>query len=271
MIPRAGALLGALTAQGGGGGFQAPNEKIFQFAPVFTVAGFGVTKPMLMAVFGALVVLGGLWAAFGNPKVVPTKFQALAEQGYLFVRDEIARGVIGEKGDRYMPLLVSLFFFVWCLNIFAFIPLLQFPVTGRIAYPASIAMIVWVTYMFIGMRNQGPIGFFRNMAFPPGVPKGLYVLLAPIELLSNIIVRPFTLAVRLFANMFAGHLLVVMFSVAAWYFLVEDFGVLAFVGVGGLVMTIVMSLFELLIQFLQAFIITLLTAVYISSSLEAEH
>lgn len=253
------------------GGFQAPGQDIFNFAPAFTVAGFGVTKPMLMAVLGSVVVIGMLWVAFGHPRVVPGRLQALGEQGYFFVRDEIARGVIGVQGDRFMPLLVSLFFFVWVLNIFAVIPLLQFPVTSRIAYPAVLSAIVWLTYMVLGMRHQGPIGFFRNMAFPPGVPKALYILLAPIELLSNIIVRPFTLAVRLFANMFAGHLLIVTFSVAAWYFLVEHLSVFAFVGVAGFVMTAVMTAFELLIQFLQAFIITLLAAVYISGSLEAEH
>lgn len=266
-----GVVAAVLAAEEGGGGFPAPTQELFLWQPLFHIGGIGFTKPMLMAFVGAAIVIGLMWAAFGHAKVVPSKMQSLGEYGYLFVRDEIARGVIGKAGDRYVPFLVSLFFFVWILNLFSVIPLAQFPVASRIAYPAALSFIVWLVFMTIGMKHQGKLGFFKNLAFPPGVPKAMYVLLTPLELFSTIIVRPFTLAVRLFANMFAGHLLIATFSIAAWYYLVENVGVLSIVGVAGFVMTIVMTAFELFIQALQAFIFTMLAAVYIAGSLEAEH
>jgi F-type H+-transporting ATPase subunit a len=106
--------------------------------------------------------------------------------------------------------------------------------------------------------------------FPPGVPKPLYVLLAPIEFISNILVRPFTHAVRLFANMFAGHLLLATFSVATFYLL--SFTVIGLIGsVASFTVSVALTAFEALIQALQAYIFTLLTAVYISGALHAEH
>ncbi len=135
----------------------------------------------------------------------------------------------------------------------------------------ALAAIVYLIWVPLGISRQGLGRFFKNMMFPPGLPSWIYPILAPIELVSNMFVRPFTHAVRLFANMFAGHLLIALFSVAAWYFLVENFGGLFFVGILGFLMAVVMTGFELLIQALQAFIFTLLTAVYISGALEAEH
>jgi F-type H+-transporting ATPase subunit a len=261
-----------LAAEGGGeGGFEAPGLGLFHWEPLFNIGGVAVTKPMLLAFVAAGLVLVFFTAAFARPKLVPRGVQNLGELGYLFVRDQIAREVIGRKGDKFVPFLVALFFFVWMMNLLAIVPLAQFPVSSHIAFPAVLAVMVWLTYMFLGMKHQGPLGYFKNMMFPPGLPLWLYPILSPIELVSNVFVRPFTLAVRLFANMFAGHLLIAIFSVAAWYFIVENPGLLSAVGVLGFITAIIMTGFELLIQGLQAFIFTLLTAVYISSALEAEH
>jgi F-type H+-transporting ATPase subunit a len=253
------------------GGFHAPGTEIFNFEPLFTIAGVGVTKPMLMALLGSVIVVTVFYAACANPKMVPGKLQSSVELGYLFIRDEVARSIIGKKGDKYVPLLVSLFFFIWILNLFAVIPLLQFPVTARISYPAVLALIVYVLFIVLGLRHQGGIGYFRNMMFPPGIPKPVYVLLAPLEFISTILVRPFTHAVRLFANMFAGHVLLAFFAVTAYYFIVETQGLGTLVGIAGFLMTIAMTGFEMFIQVLQAFIFTLLAAVYIQSSLEVDH
>jgi len=261
-----------LAAEGGAeGGFQAPGLGLFHWEPMFSVGGFDVTKPMLLSFVAAGLVLMFFAMAFARPKVVPRGMQNVGEIGYLFVRDQIARQVIGHNGDRYVPFLVSLFFFVWFMNLLAIVPLAQFPVTSRIAFPAVLAFIVWVTFLVVGIKNQGPIGYFKNIMFPPGLPVWLYPILAPIELVSTIFVRPFTLAVRLFANMFAGHLLIAIFAVAAWHFVVDEPGVMSLVGVLGFLTAVIMTGFELLIQGLQAFIFVLLTAVYISGSLEAEH
>lgn len=271
----------SLLASGGpdchlysGCGFPAPDAGIFQFEPYVTLNLFGhafhIDKPVVLLVIGVVALLAFFLLAFRKASIVPGKAQSLGEYGYLFVRDQIGREVIGKDGDKFVPFLFSLFFFVWMMNIWGIIPGAQFPVSSRIAFPTVLALMVWGTYMYLGMRHQGPVKFFTNMAFPPGLPKPIYAILAPIELLSNIIVRPFTMAVRLFANMFAGHLLLTVFSVAAFYLLSPS--IIGIIGAtGSFLVTVVLTGFEMFIQGLQAFIFTLLTAVYISGSLHAEH
>jgi F-type H+-transporting ATPase subunit a len=257
--------------EGEGEGFHAPGTEIFQWEPLFTVGGVEVAKPMLLAVVAVVAVVGFFWAAFHRTQLVPRGVQNVGEVGYLFVRDQMARQVIGKDGDKYVPFLVTMFFLVWAMNLLSIVPLAQFPVTSRIGFSAALALIVYLLWVPLGIRHQGGWGFFKNMMFPPGLPTWIYPILAPIELVSNLLVRPFTHAVRLFANMFAGHLLIALFSVAAWHFLVEDLSALAPVGVLGFLMAVIMVGFELLIQALQAFIFALLTAVYIGSALHAEH
>lgn len=264
-------LLATEGAEQGEEGFHAPGTEIFIFDPLFSIGGLDVTKPMVMAFLASAVVVVLFYAACAKPKMVPGKLQTMVELGYVFVRDDIARSIIGKRGDKWVPLLVSLFFFIWIMNLFSVIPLLQFPVTSRIAYPAVLALMVYVLFIFLGIRHQGPLGYFKNMMFPPGIPKPVYVLLAPLEFISTILVRPFTHAVRLFANMFAGHVLIAFFSVTAYYFLIETQGLGMLVGLAGFAMTIAMTGFEMFIQALQAFIFTLLAAVYIQSSVEVAH
>ncbi len=200
-----------------GCGFPAPSADIFQFTPLVKFHFLGVTwsidKPIILMAIGVVAILGFFFAAFTRPKLVPRGVQNLAELGYLFVRDQIARDVIGKKADKFVPFLVSLFFFVWIMNFMSIVPGAQFPVTSKLAFPVGLALIVWVMFNYIGIKNQGVGGYFKNMVFPPGVPEAMYVILTPIELFSTILVRPFTLAIRLFANMFAGHLLIATFSI----------------------------------------------------------
>jgi F-type H+-transporting ATPase subunit a len=252
-----------------GCGYPAPSLNDFQFKPIFKVAGVGITKPMLLTVLAMLIVVVFFWAAFAKPKLVPRGVQNLGEIGLAFVQNQILQPFMGKKGDRYLPFLVSLFFFIWIMNLFEVIPVLQFPVPARIAYAWILVAMVWLTYMTIGIVHQGPIGFFKNMAIPGEVPWWILPLLVPVELASNILVRPFTLGVRLFANMFAGHLLLLVFYLATWY--MASLSVAAVFAAGSFVMVIVITGFELLIQFLQAFIFTTLTATYIAGSLEAGH
>lgn len=251
--------------------FHAPGLWLFEWKPLFEIGPLGVTKPMLLAALLSAVLLAFFWAAFNKPQIVPRGVQNVAEIGYLFIRDDVARNVIGKKGDRYVPFLVSLFFFVWILNLASIIPFLQFPVTSRFAYPAALALIVYFVWIGVGIKEHGLGRFFGNM-IPRGLPLGIYPLVIPIEFASNLLVRPFTHAVRLFANMFAGHILIVLFAITAWHFVVEEPTFLGFgVGVVGVVMTIVMTAFELLIQALQAFIFVLLAASYIGGALEEAH
>lgn len=252
--------------------FEAPGPSIFDFPPLFEGAPYWLTKPVVSAILGALIVCALAWSAFAKPQLVPRGMQNIGEKGYEFVRDQVAKPFLDKDTDRFMPLLLSVFFLILLWNLFGVIPLIQFPVASHIAFPAVFALTIYVVKIYLGIKHQGLIGYFRNMMFPPGLPKPIYILLAPIELLSNMIIAPFTHAVRLFANMFAGHLILAFFSLVGFWFLFEKLTPLgAPVGVIGVVMTIAMTGLEIFIQFLQAFLFTLLAAMYIGSSLHPDH
>ncbi len=257
-----------------GCGFPAPGAEIFQFdavwAPTILGVTFSISKTTILLFLAVVLILGFFLYAFRRPKLVPRGSQNVGELGYLFIRDGIAREAMGKDGDKFVPFLFSFFFLVWLLNFWSIVPFAQIPVTSIFAIPVAFAVIVYVTWVPLGIYKQGFIPFFKNMMFPPGVPKAMYVLLAPIELISNILVRPFTHSVRLFANMFAGHLLIASFSVAAFYLISASVvGILG--SVASFAVAVALTGFEVLIQALQAYIFTLLAAVYISGALHAEH
>jgi F-type H+-transporting ATPase subunit a len=259
-----------------GCGFPSPSINDFYFAPLFHIGSFKFDKPMLLALVSAVLVIGFFWLAFSKPKLVPRGFQNVGELGILFVRDQILRPQMGKKGDNWLPFLVSLFFFIWINNIFGLIPILYFPATSRFEYPVILAAMVWLIYMGLGFKHQGVLGYLKNLSVPPGAPWWILPLLVPIELLSNIVVRPFTLSIRLFANMLAGHVLLLVFSVGTWYLLTLSAGALhtgasvAFSATSFAVLVAISGL-EVLIQALQAFIFTILTATYISGAYEPAH
>ena len=257
-----------------GCGFPAPGAEIFQFDAVFsfTVGSleFNITKVTILLFIVVVVLLGFFLYAFRRPQLVPRGAQNVGELGYLFIRDGIAREAMGKEGDKFVPFLFSFFFLIWMSNFVGIVPFAQIPITSIFAIPVAFALIVYLTWVPLGIYRQGFGPFFKNMLFPPGVPKAMYGLLAPIEFISNIIVRPFTHSVRLFANRFAGHLLIASFSVATFYLISAS--VIGIMGsVASFAVTIALTGFEILIQALQAYIFTLLTAVYISGALHAEH
>jgi F-type H+-transporting ATPase subunit a len=251
-----------------GCGYPAPGLQDFDFKPLFTVGSFNFTKPMLIAVLCAVAVIAFFWAAFWKPKLVPRGVQNLGELAILTVRDQVLRPALGRKGDGYLPLLVSLFFFIWLMNLMELIPLFQFPAMSRIGFVWPMVAVIYILYLFLGFKNQGVWGYLRNM-IPPGVPFFILPILIPVEIARFFIVQPFTLGIRLFANMFAGHLLLTIFYLATWYMLSLSVGLLY--AVGSAFMVVFVFLLELLVDLLQAFIFTTLTATYIASSLEAEH
>lgn len=257
-----------------GCGFPAPGAEIFQFDAVFSFTlgnlTFDISKVTLVLLLCVVLILGFFIYAFRKPKLVPRGAQNVGELAYLFIRDGIARESMGKAGDKFVPFLFSFFFLVWLSNFMGIVPFAQIPVTSIFAIPVAFALIVYVTWVPLGIYHQGFAGFFKGIMFPPGVPKAMYVLLAPLELLSTIIVRPATHAIRLFANMFAGHLLIATFSVAAFYLLSASvIGILG--SAASFVVAIGLTGFEALIQGLQAYIFTLLAAVYISGALKADH
>ncbi len=250
-------------------GFPAPGYPAsFTFTPIFSIGSFHFTMPMLLALICSGAVIAFFWAAFARPKLVPRGVQNVGELGIMFVRDQILRPMMGRNGDGYLPFLVSLFFFIWVMNLMEIIPGAQFPPMSKIAFPVALMLMVYVTYTYLGIKNLGLGGYFKNMV-PTGVPIGILLILAPVEILQYTIVRPFTLAVRLFANMFAGHILLSVFTLASWYLV--SVGVSLLFSVTSFVLVIVLTAFEMLIQALQAYIFTILTAQYIGGSLEAGH
>jgi F-type H+-transporting ATPase subunit a len=252
-----------------GCGFPAPGLHSFTFEPIATIGGFEFTKPVLLALLGTVVVVVFFWAAFGKAKVVPGKLQMVGEAGYDFVRRGVVYEALGKKeGDKYVPLMVSLFFFIWIMNVWSVIPLAQFPVSSIIAFPAVLAAIVYITWLSLTFKKHGFVGGFKNLT---GYDKSLGAVLplvVIIEFFSNVLVRPFTHAVRLFANMFAGHLLLAMFTVASWY-LLNSYMIPA-AGVS-FVMTVIMILFELFVQAVQAYVFVLLACSYVQGALAEHH
>ncbi|MGW2330195.1 F0F1 ATP synthase subunit A [Streptomyces sp. NPDC001700] len=252
-----------------GCGFPAPGLHSFTFEPLFTVAGIEINKPMLLALLGTAVVVVFFWAAFGKAKVVPGKLQMVGEAGYDFVRRGVVYEALGKKeGDKYVPLMVSLFFFIWIMNLWSVIPLAQFPVTSVIAFPVGLAAIVYILWVSLTFKKHGFVGGWKNIAgYDKSLGPVLPVVMA-LELLSNLIIRPFTHAVRLFANMFAGHVLLLIFTIASWY-LLNGIGI-AYASVS-FVMVILLTAFELFIQALQAYVFVLLACSYIQGALAEHH
>jgi F-type H+-transporting ATPase subunit a len=252
-----------------GCGFPAPSINDFYFTPLFKVGSVGFGKPGLLLLVSMIIVLVFFFAAFWKPKLVPGVTQNLGEMGILFVRDQILRPQLGKKGDKWLPFMVSLFFFIWINNIFGIIPILYFPAMAKYGYPVALTAIVWLIYMGLGFKKQGFFGYLKTLTVPSGSPWWILWLLVPIEFFSNVIVRPFTLSVRLFANMLAGHVLLLVFSLATWYLLSLSVGIL-YSATSFAVLVLVTGL-EVLIQALQAFIFTTLAATYISGAYEAAH
>jgi len=203
-----------------------------------------------------------------NAKLVPTGVQNLMETGIDFVENQIIGPAIGKDGMRYLPMLSAMMFFIWVNNIFEILPTANMPATARMANPMMLALVAMVMFIGIGLKHHG-LGYLKDVMFPPGVPKVLYILVTPIEILSTFLIRPFSLAVRLFANMLAGNILLLTFAVLC----IATFGQGLLTAVTALTFPLLISffLFEFMVAFLQAFIFALLTAVYIGSSLHPAH
>jgi F-type H+-transporting ATPase subunit a len=244
-----------------------PISHLVEWPTLFGGDVFGVNKVVLLMWISVGLVFGLFHVATREPKLVPTGVQNVAESTVEFVEDQIVMQTIGPDGRGYMPFLLTLFTFVFVCNIWELIPVVQMPVNARIALPLFMAIVVWFVYIITGIRHQGFFGYFKNATIPPGVPKAILPLVAFIELIGILITRPFSLAIRLFANMLAGHLLLVTFAVITQALFASTI-------LGGalpLALLIFLMGFELLVSFLQAYIFTILAAVYIDSSMHPEH
>ncbi len=244
-----------------------PIDEIFVWKDIaFKDTAFAINKTSLLVLITALLIVTIFVAGTRRMKLVPGGVQNVIEMTYDFVDRGITRDIVGNDATRFTPFLGSLFLFILFLNLWEIIPFIQFPPTSRMAIPLYLALQTYVIYWYVGLRHHG-LKYLTGHLFPPGVPWPLYVLVTPIELVQVVLVRPFSLAVRLLANMMAGHILLTALALLTAYSLKNA----PIISPGPFLLNIAVTGFELLVGFLQAYIFTLLTAVYIGDSLHPDH
>ncbi len=249
-----------------------------EFPPINEVIRWQDVFPSFnkVAIIACLAVVIGstiyIVAARRDPMVAPTGVRNLAEAGVDFIEDQIVMQTIGRDGLGWTPFLLTLFIFVYLCNLPGVIPILQFPATARMAIPFFLAVVVWLVYNTVGFKHNG-LSYLGGMLWPRNVPVAMRPLVGLIEFLSNIILRPFSLAVRLFANMLAGHMLLVTFALLADALLFAETKQLLLkpLTILPLFMLLFLTAFEILVGLLQAYIFTILTGVYIGLARHPEH
>ena len=238
---------------------------------LFAGTPFELNRIMLIRILVAALIILIFWLGTRRMAVIPSRGQSLIELGLDFVRVGIAEDLLGKKdGKRFLPILTTFFFMIVAMNLTGTVPGLNIAGTSVIGVPLLLAGIAYVTWIYAGLRKH-PGKFLRNSLFPPGVPPVLYIIVTPIELLSTFIVRPVTHTLRLLMNMIVGHLLLVLFFLATSFFFFEAPGLFKLFGIGTLAFGFVFTLFELLVAVLQAYVFTILTAVYLQLALADEH
>lgn len=233
----------------------------------------GVTKPIVLAVLSVVIVAGFFLISSRKLKVVPTKFQFAMESVYDLGRNNIARDQIGSNHFRpFIPLILSLFTFILVNNIFGLIPIIQFPTFTHIGFPLALSvLVVYPVYHIAGFRQHGFGGYLKHQLVPSGAPAFILPLLIPIEFFQKFIMNPITLAIRVFAAMFAGHLILMVFSVAGEYLLTEASALLKPASVVSFAFAILLTFVEALIQVVQAYVFAVLSASYIGMAVTEDH
>jgi F-type H+-transporting ATPase subunit a len=252
--------------------FVAPGPESF-WQPIIGDGAFAITRASIVLLV-TVGVLGWFFLSVSRQlAVVPSKRQWMAEGVYNFVRNTIGRDVIGSRDFKaFVPLLFTLFTLILLNNVLGIVPFVQFPTLSRIGVPIALTAVVYVTYHIVGVRRKGGFLPWVKSMLPGDLPGWIVPLVFLLELLTFFIIRPVTLALRIFGNMFAGHLLLLLFALGGEYLLLHGSNLfLNFSGVISFLMVIVLTFFELLIAFLQAFIFALLTALYIAGAVAEEH
>jgi F-type H+-transporting ATPase subunit a len=252
-----------------------PGLKDFHYAPLAEFHLFGIDFAITKLTILTWVVVLGLSLFFllavRRQQMVPGRLQWAGESVYGFIRDGMARPMIGDEGVRFAPYLTTLFCFVLFNNLWAVIPVAQISPTAKISLPLVLALATLVLFNWVGIKKQGAKKYFGAILWPTGAPWWILPLLAPIELIQVFLVRPVTLAVRLFANMFAGHLLLLVFTLGGVALLDSSSLFSQSVSVVSFAFAIVMTLFEFVVQLVQAYVFTILTASYLQGALADEH
>ncbi|MDO5286186.1 MAG: F0F1 ATP synthase subunit A [Actinomycetia bacterium] len=238
----------------------------------YTWTDIWLTNHIVQAAVAAALVIGfWLWMA-RRQHVVPGKRQFVGEYLYDVLRNTIARDALGADYRKYLPYLVALFSFILVNNLFGQTFLFMFPTFSKVGFPYALALLSWLVYNGAGIAKHGFVGYFKHILVPAGVPWPLLVLIIPLEFLSNVITRPLTLTLRLFANLFAGHLVIAVFVVGGSYLLVYSEPLINNVaGVVALLFSLAVFALEILVGVLQSYIFTVLSAQYVASAIAEEH
>jgi F-type H+-transporting ATPase subunit a len=251
----------------------APENVAELFVFETTLWNTPITRTIFLMFLAALIVIGILYFAYRKPDLIRSKFQTAVDALTGFVKDEVAIGIIGPEGIKYFPYLLSLFLFILVGNLFEVTPFINFPITSRMAIPAFLAIATYVIFVVVGFAKNG-FGYLSGIVWPSSVPVAMRPLVGLIEFVSYFAIRPFSLAVRLFANMVAGHVMLTLLLVTGWVFM-TSFGEVSIAKQGAGVLWFGLGLgifvFEILVAVLQAYIFTLLSAVYIQTSVHPEH
>ncbi len=247
--------------------------ELFQFEDnLFAIGPWGITRTVFLILLAMVIVVTLLYFGLRKRRMVPSKFGITIESIMEFVRDDIAVGIIGPEGVKYYPWLLSLFMFLLIGNLFEVTPFVNFPITSRMAIAGGLSLLTWVIFVLVGFKKNG-FRYVGALIWPTTVPIALRPLVGLIEFVSTFLLRPLTLAVRLFANMVAGHLMLTLLLVSGWVFMssVGEIGARALIGVPWFVFGLGIFVFEIIVAVLQAYIFTLLSAVYVESSIHIEH
>lgn len=249
-------------------------NEIFDWRDIFSAhTALAFNKTALMAFVSTAICIAIFGLGSRKRALVPAGIQNFAEAGYELIEENVSLQTVGaEEAKKWTPFFATLFFWIFFVNIWSIIPGVQFPATSRLAIPLFLALLSWVIFITVGFIKQGP-GYVWKSINPSGVPLALKFLVVPIEFFSIFLMRPFSLAIRLFANMTAGHVLLTIFAIMVNELAVVRnsgdyqliFAPLPFLGL------VAFTAFEVLVSVLQAYIFTILTAVYISESIHPEH
>jgi len=250
-------------------GWTAPTVDDFKFPGIWGIDW--LNKPMIQLII-AVVLVAVFWlVAARKVKVRPTKGTFLLEWAYDFVRNGIAREMLGQGYQPFVPLLLGMFSVILISNLFGEFFLLMFPTFSNIGYSWGMTIFVYIMYVFLGFKAHGP-GYLKQALVPAGLPAYMVPIVVPLEFISTFITRPLTLGIRLFANMFGGHIVVIVFVVGGSYLLtVSNNLVYNLGGVFSLIFSMVMMGLEVFIGFMQAYIFTILTTQYVSSAMHEGH
>jgi F-type H+-transporting ATPase subunit a len=244
-----------------------PISHVVEWPTIIEAGPFSINKVVILLLASVTIVATIFLMAGRRKALVPSGAQNVGETAIEFIDEQIVLQTIGTDGLRFTPFLLTLFTFILTCNLWELIPGAQMPVTARIGLPIFMALLVYLVYNIVGIVRNGPIGYLKSVMFIPGVPWPMYFLLTPIELITRFITQPLSLAVRLFANLLAGHLLLVSFAV-----ITQALFEATILGAAlPFALLVFLMLFEVLVSFLQAYIFTILAAVYIDAAMHPAH